>query len=212
MTIRPRILLAGFLTTDSTNVYFRVDVVNICSSCSFAFSRTVNTIQHIVANLTFDQGCTISDPFGSNGCTWTWAEPVAVTYSGALQEDITSGKLVVNLQLTDTIHGTTPFPFSCPICGADCTILNPFSAASETFAMPACPIHAMTIPVTTTPFTLPRSPHDAIPAAVPAALRSAIENVFAELSAPASVAGTVQLADQSGGVIFKVSIAAEWQQ
>jgi hypothetical protein len=205
-------LLAGFLTADSTNIYFRVDVVNICSSCSFAFSRTVNTIQHIVANLTFDQGCTISDPYGSNGCTWTWAEPVEATYAGALQEDVTSGKLVGNLQLTDTIHGTTPFPFSCPICGADCTILNPFSAASETFAMPACPIHAMTIPVTTTPFTLPKSPHDAIPAGVPAALRSAIDNVFAELSVPASVAGTVQLADQSGGVIFKVTLAAEWQQ
>src|SRR5579863_2780003 len=205
-------MLAGFLTTDSTNLYFRVDVVNICSSCSFAFSRTVNTIQHIVANLTFDQGCTTSDPYGSNGCTWTWAEPVAVTGAGALQEDVTRGKLVVNLQLTDTIHGTTPFSFSCPICGANCTILNPFSAASETFAMPACPIHAMTIPVTTTPFALPRSPHDAIPAAVPAALRSAIENVFAELSVPASVAGQVQLADQSGGVIFKVTIATEWQQ
>jgi hypothetical protein len=205
-------LLAGFLTTDSTNVYFRVDVFNICSSCSFAWSRTVNTIQHLVANLSFDQGCTKSDPYGSNACTWTWAAPVAVAFSGALQEDITSGKVVGNLELTDTIHGTTPFAFSCPICGADCTILNPFSAASETFAMPACPIHAMTIPVTITPFTPPRSPHDAIPAAVPAALRSAIENVFAELSVPASVAGTVQLADQSGGVIFKVSIAAEWQQ
>ncbi len=205
-------LLAGFMTTDGTNVYFRVDVVNICSSCSFAFSRTVNTIQHIDANVAFDQGCTKSDPYGSSGCTWTWAEPVAVAYSGALQEDVTSGKVVVNLQLTDTIHGTTPFLFSCPICGADCTIVNPFSASSATFAMPACPIHAMTVPVTTTPFTLPRSPQDAIPAAVPAALRGAIENVFAELSVPASVAGTVQLADQSGGVIFKVTIAAGWQQ
>jgi hypothetical protein len=205
-------LLAGFLTTDSSNVYFRVDVLNICSSCSFAFSRTVNTIQHIVANLTFDQGCTKTDPYGSNGCTWTWAQPVAVASSGALQEDITSGKFVVDLQLTDTIHGTTPFAVSCPICGADCTILNPFSAASETLAMPACPIQAMTIPVTTTPFSLPRSPHDAIPAAVPAALRSAIEDVFGELSVPASVAGTVQIADQSNGVIFKVTFAAQWQQ
>jgi hypothetical protein len=68
------------------------------------------------------------------------------------------------------------------------------------------------VPSTTTPFTLPRSPHQSIPAEVPAALRSAIENVLAELSVPATVAGTVLIADQTGAVIFKVTITAEWQQ
>jgi len=205
-------LLAGFLTTDGTSVYFRVDVVNICSSCSLAFSRTVKVFQHMVASLAFDQGCTKTDPYGSNDCTWTWAAPVTVAHGGSLQEDVTAGKLIVDLKLTDTVHGTTPFQFSCPICGGDCTILNPFSAASETFAMPACPINQMTRPLTITSFIPPRSPREAIPAALPAALRSAIGNVFAGLTVPASVAGNVQATDQTGSTIFLLTIAAEWQQ
>jgi hypothetical protein len=204
-------LVAGFLTTDGTRVYFRVDVFTICSSCRFAFSRTVNILQHMTGQLTFDKGCTATDPYGSNHCTWNVGQQVTAAHQGALQEDVTAGKLIVDLQLTDTIHGTTPFQFSCPICGGDCTIVNPFSAASETFAMPACPIQAVTIPPTKAPFPVPRSPREAIPAAVPTALRSAIENVFAGLGVPASIAGTVQITDQTGGVILKVTISAGWQ-
>src|SRR3974390_508295 len=53
-----------------------------------------------------------------------------------------------------------------------------------TFPMPACPIKARTIPPTKTPFMLPsRNP----------------------LGATSSVMGTVQVADQTGGVIFKTT-------
>lgn len=85
------------------------------------FSRTVNTLTHATGQVTFDQGCTKTDPYGSNDCTWTWGDSISAKYQGALQEDITSGKLVVDLKIDSTI----PFSFSCPVCGAKCTITIP---------------------------------------------------------------------------------------
>src|SRR5215472_7665018 len=61
-------------------------------------------------------------------------------------------------------------------------------ATNRTFmiAMPACPIEATTVAPTKRAFTLPgRSP-----------------------LLPLSAAGTIQVADQTGGVIFKVTVTA----
>ena len=90
-------------------------------STGITFSRTVNTISHMTGEVTFDKGCTKTDPFGSNDCTWAWGDSIFAGFQGALQEDITSGKLVVDLKIDQTI----PFSFSCPVCGADCTIPIP---------------------------------------------------------------------------------------
>jgi hypothetical protein len=38
-----------------------------------------------------------------------------------LQENVTAGKEIVDLK----INGTIPFTFSCPVCGADCTLTIP---------------------------------------------------------------------------------------
>jgi hypothetical protein len=85
------------------------------------FSRVVNTIAHMTGQVSFDKGCTSTDPFGSNDCTFAWGESISESYQGALQENITSGKEVVDLKINNTI----PFSFSCPVCGADCTITVP---------------------------------------------------------------------------------------
>jgi hypothetical protein len=82
------------------------------------FSRTVRTLQHATGAVTFDRGCTKTDPYGSNDCTWAWGESVTTAFQGALQENITAGKLIVDLKIDNTI----PLQFSCPICGGDCTI------------------------------------------------------------------------------------------
>lgn len=148
------------------------------------FDRTINTIQHLTGSVSFDKGCTASDPYGSNKCTWNWKDAITVAYQGALQEDITSGKLVVDLKINNVI----PFSFSCPLCGANCTFEIPIIKKPETIKMPPCPIKAANIPATKTPFTLP----DKNP-----------------LGIGASVAGTVQIADQSGGVIFKITVDAK---
>jgi len=100
------ILLAPVLTADQTGL---------------SFSRTVKTLQHATGELTFDKGCTKTDPYGSNNCTWVWGEQVTLADEGALQEDITAGKLIVDLKIDTTI----PLQFSCSICGAPCTVSIP---------------------------------------------------------------------------------------
>ena len=85
------------------------------------FARTVKTLQHATGQLTFDKGCTRTDPYGSNNCHWTWGESLTAAFQGALQEDIQAGRLIVDLKIDNTI----PFQFSCPVCGASCTIPIP---------------------------------------------------------------------------------------
>jgi hypothetical protein len=81
----------------------------------------VNTLTHATGSISFDRGCTAADQYGSNRCSWTWGETISAAFQGALQEDITAGKLVVDLKIDNSI----PFSLSCPICGADCSITLP---------------------------------------------------------------------------------------
>jgi len=85
------------------------------------FSRTIKTLQHATGAVTFDKGCTKTDPYGSNSCHWDYTQQVTKATQGALQEDIQAGRLIVDLKLNNTI----PFQFSCPICGAPCAITAP---------------------------------------------------------------------------------------
>jgi len=154
------------------------------SNSGVDFSRTVKSISHATGQVTFDKGCTSTDPYGSNNCHWDWNEAVTVAYQGALQEDITSGKLVVDMKVNNVI----PFQFTCPICGANCTIEIPIIKQKETFAMPPCPIKAETVPPTKTPFTMPKKN---------------------PLGVAASVTGTVQVTDQAGATVILLSINAD---
>ena len=148
------------------------------------FDRSVDAASHVTGSVTFTSGCAGSDTWGSNKCTWDWKEANTATVQGALQEDITSGKLLVDMKINNVI----PFSFSCPICGANCTFDIPVIKTPVTFPMPPCPIKAVTIPSKAKSFTLP----DKNP-----------------LGVAASVSGTVQVADQSGSVIFKLSLNAK---
>lgn len=77
------------------------------------YARTLKTLQHATGQLTFDKGCTKTDPYGSNNCTWTWGQSITEAYQGALQEDITAGKLIVDL----SVNNATKVQFACPVCG-----------------------------------------------------------------------------------------------
>ncbi len=105
----------------SGGVIFKISTDAEADLTGVSFDRTVNTIQHATGELTFDRGCTSTDPFGSNHCTWPWGDSITAHYEGALQEDITSGKLVVDLKIDNTI----PLSFACPVCGAKCAITIP---------------------------------------------------------------------------------------
>jgi hypothetical protein len=93
----------------------------------FDWSRTVKTLQHATGQVTFDKGCTKSDPYGSDNCHWDWGQSVTAAYQGALQEDVTAGKLIVDLKVDDTI----PFQFTCPVCGTTCTFSIPPQVGPE---------------------------------------------------------------------------------
>jgi hypothetical protein len=103
------------------SVVLKISAAAEADHTGLRFSRTVNTISHATAHVSFDRGCTSTDPYGSNNCSWTWGDSISAGYQGALQEDITSGKLVVDLKIDNTV----PVSFSCPVCGAYCTIAVP---------------------------------------------------------------------------------------
>jgi hypothetical protein len=102
-------------TVSLTQVTFAITPAGIDSA------RTVKTLQHATGSVAFDKGCTKTDPYGSNNCHWDYAQMVQMAVQGALQEDVTTGKIIVDLKLNNTI----PFQFSCPVCGANCTITVP---------------------------------------------------------------------------------------
>jgi hypothetical protein len=119
----PAVSVAGTVQVadQSGGVILKISADEEADRTGITFSRTVNTIQHITGSVDFDHGCTATDPYGSNRCTWIWGDSITADYQGALQEDITAGKLVVDLKINNTI----PFAFSCPVCGATCTITIP---------------------------------------------------------------------------------------
>ena len=105
----------------SGGVIFKISTDAEADLTGVVFARTVNTLAHITGSVTFDQGCTATDPFGSNNCAFRWGDSISAHFQGALQENITSGKLVVDLKIDNTI----PFSFACPVCGAKCAITIP---------------------------------------------------------------------------------------
>lgn len=102
-------------TVTLTQVTFDITPTGIDSA------RTVKTLQHATGQVTFDKGCTKTDPYGSNNCHWDYGQMVQTAYQGALQENVTAGKIIANLKL----NGSIPFQFTCPVCGADCAISVP---------------------------------------------------------------------------------------
>lgn len=105
--------------TSSTIILLAVDADANLDGVDFA--RTVKQIGHATGTLTFDRGCTKTDPYGSNNCHFSWGDSITAAFQGDLQENITSGKLIVDLKIDNTI----PFSFACPVCGAKCAITIP---------------------------------------------------------------------------------------
>jgi hypothetical protein len=105
--------------TDQTGgTVLLISPVVTVTQTQLSFSRTIRTLQHATGQVTYDKGCSRTDPFGSNNCRWDWGQSITDAHQGALQEDITSGKLSVNLKI-DTLHKVQ---FTCPVCGSPCTV------------------------------------------------------------------------------------------
>jgi hypothetical protein len=105
--------------TSSTVFLMEYAMGSSADDTSLGYARTVKVLQHATGQLTFDKGCTRTDQYGSNNCTWKWGDSITEAYQGvALQEDIQAGKLIVDLKVNNAI----PVQFSCPVCGGTCTI------------------------------------------------------------------------------------------
>jgi len=109
------------IADQSGGIILKISTAVNADNTGVRFTRTVNTLAHITGSVTFNHGCAATDPYGSNDCTWLWRDSVLMQYHGALQEDITAGKLVVDLNVNNTI----PVAFSCPVCGASCAFAVP---------------------------------------------------------------------------------------
>lgn len=109
------------VTDQTSSTVLLLSVVANADLTRVAFARTVKEIAHATGQLTFDRGCTSSDPYGSNNCTWMWGDSITAGFQGALQEDLQAGKLIVDLKIDNTI----PFSFNCRVCGDNCTITIP---------------------------------------------------------------------------------------
>eukprot|EP00729_Bicosta_minor_P015320 gene15320-20835_t len=109
----------------------------------------VDTISKATAKVVFDHGCTATDPYGSNTCTWNWGEKVGVTYNVSLGTSLTAANKLV---LSAKVDKIVPLEVNCPVCGDKCTIKIPGKPIEV--QLPPCPINAAMLHNTTF-FTLP---------------------------------------------------------
>mmetsp|Transcript_31700 Transcript_31700/g.54650 ORF Transcript_31700/g.54650 Transcript_31700/m.54650 type:complete len:174 (-) Transcript_31700:159-680(-) len=108
-----------------------------------SFSRTVTEIADDSSfALKFDSGCSSSDDYGSNDCSFNWGDEVTGSVDGELGHDLNDGSVFdVDLKVDRIIS----WKFSCAACGANCTTTIPVVNQDVNFAMPDCPIAADSI-------------------------------------------------------------------
>jgi hypothetical protein len=154
----------------------------LTDAAGIAFSRTINADQHLPLHLTFSQGCTSSDAYGSNNCNWAYGSELGIDYNVKLDEDVNSGKLAVNAKVDSIL----PFVVSCGLCGVNCSLTIPVINIPVDFAMPPCPIKAASFVNSTTV---------AIPATNP-------------IGAKTTATGTAVITDQNGQSIISLTFSA----
>eukprot|EP00038_Savillea_parva_P007165 m.168266 g.168266 ORF g.168266 m.168266 type:complete len:169 (-) comp12934_c0_seq1:146-652(-) len=151
------------------------------ASASLDFSRTVTKVASgSSAKVTFDKGCSQTDPYGSNDCSLDWGSDYTVTYNATFPP-ITSGhKIAIALK----VDGIIPFDVTCPACGGNCEFEVPIIKKQVNISLPPCPI---TSQVGSQHFTLPSDP----------------------LPVKVSIEGTVSLLDPTGATTDSISLTVE---
>jgi hypothetical protein len=152
------------------------------ATTGISVDRTISSIYDAKVHLTVDKGCTSSDAYGSNNCNWAYGTAINLDYSVSLSENISSGKIAINMKVDSVI----PFVATCPACGANCTLTIPVVNIPVSFAMPPCPLNSFSI--------------------------SNITNVVLPSSNPigtkTSASGTIVLTDQNGKTVLGLSLDA----
>ena len=146
---------------------------------------TVNTIQHITVN-------------AAEATTWppVIGQTDYVRWDFNLQEDITGGKVVVDF----TGPNNVPISFEYPVCGTPAKSRTAVIPASGPNVWAGPFVWPVGTPVSTDPaVSCPIVAGDYDTGLVPFTIPDTVQ--------PGTYSGTVQVADQTGGVIFKTS----WQ-
>jgi len=156
---------------------------NLLKTKGIVVSRTVEQLNKGTVKLEIDSGCTSTDDYGSNDCTFPWGSTVFGSVSAEFSENITSGNINANLKL----DGIVGLKIDCPVCGGDCSFTVPIIKQDVSFTLPDCPL-IVGVPVASKfNFTLP----DSNPVLV-----------------SISVKGSGTVTDQSGDTIATVDITA----
>lgn len=104
------------------------------------FSRSVTKIaDDSDFQLKFDNGCSSSDDYGSNDCTFAWGDEISGSAGGSLGHDLEEGS---TFSVDVKIDKFVSWKFSCAACGSNCTTTIPVVNQDVNFAMPDCPIPA----------------------------------------------------------------------
>jgi len=69
--------VTGIVADQTGGVILKISSEAEADLTGVTFSRTVNTISHMTGQVTFDQGCTKTDPYGSNDCTFAWGDSIS---------------------------------------------------------------------------------------------------------------------------------------
>jgi hypothetical protein len=148
------------------------------------FTRTVDSLaKGSSGTLVFDHGCSSSDSYGSDGCSWEWGETIKGTLKGTLASAIDTGSQIT---VDATVDGLVKFNHSCAACGEPCTVTVPVIKKTFTIPMPSCPIQKGSLSKTLE-IQLPK--HALVP------LKTTTK-------------GTVTISDPSGVVLAKVNFSS----
>merc|ERR1711972_10038 len=162
-------------------------LVHAVAATEISVSRTINKVTVGTGKLVVDgSDCASSDEYGSNDCKLQFGKTYAIHASVAQSVDITKGATVTG---NFHIEKIVPFKFSCPACGATCSIKVPVIGKDISLDLPDCPISGYWVQDNFT-VTLPDS--SPLPAGISLAGKlSAVDGAGATiLDADVSVAST----------------------
>ena len=153
------------------------------TAAGVVFSRTVEKADGVSFALTFAQGCSSKDAYGSNHCSFSWGQHVDGNVSAALTKPLQKGS-VIDIALR--IDRFLPFKQVCPVCGGQCTVEVPVVGKRIDIPLPPCPIH---------PTKITKSFSEALPSKEPVDLK-------------VSVDGVVSVIDQDKKPVLQMKVSA----
>jgi len=153
-----------------------------CALADIKFSRTIEALNIGSVFLTVDgKVCSSADKYGSNECDLQWGASYTGHVKASLAKDIEKGSTIT---VDAKVDGLIPLKFTCPACGANCTITVPIVGKTETIELPPCPLSAA---------SLDKALNVTLPSSSPIQVKTGVK-------------GEVTLADAAGATLIKLHV------